>query len=156
VLPYTDPVPESTMRWFRPIGMALLALLIAAPLSIAVDFVAGPLHRDHLQYVILGLGAVVFFPLMRYSRHRRKRDATRAQTGIDGPPGGASLMVAGILALALCAAVLLLLPSREGQDPRELVRAAALFGAGGAVAIGVGFKRIRDRRRLRAARRRLG
>ncbi len=149
---YTDPVPESTLRWFRPFGMALLALLCALPLAMLVDVVAGPFGRERLQWVIYVLGAIVFAALMQYSRHRRERDARRLAAGADGPPGGANLLVAGAMALLLSAVALALAVHDPGDDLGKLLGGASTFAGAGVTAVVVGLKRVRARRACRRLR----
>ena len=151
------------MRFFRPVGMALLACFLALPLALVVDFLAGPFTRDQMQYVIPGVAAVLFWPLMRYSRYRRERDAARARSteaklagdakAIDyGPPGGANLLVAGIIALMLAALMLWILTRGDTDDPGQAVKGTFLFSSAGVGAVWLGVKRIRARRAWRRSR----
>lgn len=162
-MPYLQPVPESAMRFFRPIGMALLACLLALPLALVVDFVAGPFNRDQMQYVVPAVAAVLFWPLMRYSRHRRERAAARARSteanlagdadAIDyGPPGGANLLVAGTIAVLLAAMTLWVLAQGDVEEPGRQLEGGLVFATAGVGAILLGIRRVRARRAWRASR----
>ena len=150
-MPYTEPGPESTMRFIRPFGMALLALFLALPLALVAGVLVGPFDRDTMQYVIVGLAAVLFLPLMRLSRYRRARAAERERSGEAGPPGGANLAVAGILAVLFGVVGLWMVIRRPAEDGR-VIEAVVVFLTAGAAAIGVGLRRIRARRAWRAGR----
>ncbi len=152
-MPYLKPVPESAMRFYRPLGIGLLALLIALPLAIPMDVLFGPFTRDQMQYVIPAIAAVLFWPLMRYSRYRRERDALRERSGEAGPPKGASLLVAGLIALALAALVLVALLHGQVDVDRQAVQGMGIFAVAGVGAIVLGFRRIRARRAWHAERR---
>lgn len=162
-MPYLEPVPHSVMRFCRPIGMALLACFFAFPLTILIDFLVGPFGRDKIQYLVPVVAAVLFWPLMRYSRYRRERDAARVRSteaklagdanAIDyGPPGGANLLVAGIIALMFAALVLWILTRGDTDDPGQVMKGTFLFASAGAGAVWLGAKRIRARRAWRKAR----
>lgn len=164
-MPYLEPVPQSAMRFYRPVGMALLACFFAFPLTILIDFLLGPFGRDKIQYLVPAVAAALFWPLMRYSRYRRERDAARVRSteakltgdadAIDyGPPGGANLLVAGIIALLLAALMLWLLARGDTDEPGRGVEGTYIFASAGVGAIWLGVKRIRARRAWRASHRR--
>lgn len=152
-MPYLKPVPESAMRFYRPVGMALLALFLALPLAIPIDFLFGPFPRDQMQYLVPVIAAVLFWPLMRYSRYRRERDALRERSGEAGPPKGASLLVAGLIAIALAAFGLVALLGGQADFDRRAAQGLGVFAVAGAGAIVLGSRRIRARRAWSAERR---
>ena len=141
------------MRFRRLTGMAPLALLFALPLAIPVGLLSGPFNRDRMQVVVPAIAAVLFWPLMRYSRCRRERDALRERSGEAGPPTGASLLVAGLLALAPAASGLVVLLGAQADFDLRTAQGLGVFAVAGFGAIRPGSRRIRARRAWRAERR---
>ena len=161
-MPYLEPVPQSAMRFYRPVGMALLACFFAFPLTILIDFLVGPFGRDKIQYLVPAVAAVLFWPLMRYSRYRRERNAARVRSteaklagdagAVDyGPPGGGNLLVAGILALLLATMILWSL-ARGADVSARVLEGGYILATAGAAAVWLGVKRIRARRAWRRSR----
>ena len=80
---------------------------------------------------------------------RAARAAERERLGLAPPPAGASLLLAGILALVFAAAALHMLLEPDAEDRRLMLQAASMFLAGGTAAVIVGVRRIRMRRQWR-------
>ncbi|MBD9368531.1 hypothetical protein [Xanthomonas sp. XNM01] len=152
-MPHYTPLPPSAMRVLRPLGLAALALFLAFPLAMLAGVVAGPFDRDTMQWLVPVLGAVAFVPLMLLSRARRARAAERARVGEAGPMPGGSVLVAGVLAVALGMSMLLMALAGSASGPGPIGSGLMLcsVGVGG---IGVGFRRVLARRAWRASRRR--
>ena len=126
-----------------------MAWLLAMP----VDVLFGPFSRDRMLYVIPAIAAVVYWPLLRYNRYRRMREARREQAGESGPPKGASLLLAGVIALALAAFGIAALLRGAGNLDARAAEGIVVLASAGLGAIALGYRRIGARRAWRATQR---
>lgn len=156
-MPYgdaTDPIPESLMRFLRPIGLALAAVLIGANgsalLLLAVGWSLGwEGWNTYVMPVAVGASLLMFMWLM--VRSRRKR----AQAERDGvtlePAGPVRALVSGVMVGALGAWSLWLGLRGESQS------GAAVAGGWVLLAMGIStLSRVPARWRERQARARGG
>lgn len=143
------PLPESEMRIFRPIGLALLALFLGANATLILLPLVGRFTAldlvGYFQHAMYGLSAVFFVLLMRRSRRKRQQAAARAAAGGFDTLGTASVLVAGVLAIAL-AVVAVWLTSHQGTFDAHVAGLSLVMAGAGVGAIHGGVKRIRAAR----------
>lgn len=148
---HLSPVPESLMRYLRPVGMALLAMMFGFFLAVCVGFLVGPMERRELQYVATAFSVLAFVLLMQFSRRRRDRTAELERTGNAKPSSGANLLVTGLMAMALGALGMWIVFWPDTEERTRLIDYSLTFLGAGLTAATVGVKRLRDARARRAS-----
>lgn len=151
-MPYTNPLPDSTQWMIRTLVAALIGIYLGVMLGLLFDLAFGPFQRERLQFIFLAFVAVCFAMVMWFYVRRAARAAERERLGLAPPPGGTSLLLAGILALAFAAVALHLLLEPDAEDRSRMLQAISMFLSGGTAAVIVGINRIRKRRQWRLQR----
>lgn len=146
---YTTPLPPGAIRLVHALFAAVIALYLAFPTAALLDVVFGPFPDERLRQVFLASAAVAFVALMWFNHRRHARAVERERLGIAGPPGGANLLVAGLIALALSAVALYMAIAPDATDRGRALEAFSMFLAGGTAAVALGARRIHLRRRWR-------
>lgn len=148
-MPYTTPLPAPAQWVIRTLGAALVAAYLGTMLGLLFDLAFGPFERERLPLIFLAFAVACFAGVMWLLVRRAARAAERERLGLAPPPAGASLLLAGILALVFAAAALHMLLEPDAEDRRLMLQAASMFLAGGTAAVIVGVRRIRMRRQWR-------
>ena len=103
----TDPIPESEMRFLRPIGQGLAALLIGFNggylLIVLLEMAGGPDLMEWAMPLCLLATVLALAWLVRRSRRKRAEAARRAQTGEPRPRTGVLVASVAMTVLALLA-----------------------------------------------------
>lgn len=130
----TRPIPESDMRFLRPIGLVLAALFIGFNGSwLLLSFgesMGGPSVRDWALPVACVSSAVVFVLLLRRSRRTRGQAAQLAARGVPPPSRSGRIMFAGVLAVILGGVGIWFALAEEPTDLRGIALSVFMLMAG--------------------------
>ncbi len=148
-MPYTTPLSAPAQWVIRTLGAALIATYLGAMLGLLFDLAFGPFERGRLQLIFLAFAVACFAVVMWLLVRRAARAAERERLGLAPPPAGASLLLAGILALVFAAVSLHMLLQPDAEDRDRMLQAASMFLAGGTAAVTLGVRRIHKRRQWR-------
>lgn len=101
----TDPIPESEMRFLRPIGHGLLALLVgfngAYLLIVVLEMVGGPDLMEWAMSLSLSATVLALVWIVRRSRRKRAEASRRADTGEPRPRTGVLVASVAMTVMAL-------------------------------------------------------
>ena len=101
----TDPIPESEMRFLRPIGHGLLALLVgfngAYLLIVVLEMVGGPDLMEWAMSLSLSATVLALVWIVRRSRRKRAEASRRADTGEPRPRTGVLVASVAMPVMAL-------------------------------------------------------
>lgn len=141
----TEPLPESAMRYLRPAGLGLAALLIgfngAALLLVVLHVLGGPQWIGHAGPLGITLAVPVFMWLTRRSRRKRAQWAEEAAAG--KPPRVASIAACGAL-VAMMGGGMLVASLRERPLDVNFVWMSALIFLAGWRAVATAVQRRRE------------
>ncbi|MEN1925483.1 hypothetical protein WCE55_05105 [Luteimonas sp. MJ293] len=101
----TDPIPESEMRFLRPIGHGLLALLVgfngAYLLIVVLEMVGGPDLMEWAMSLSLSATVLALVWIVRRSRRKRAEASRRAEAGEPRPRTGVLVASVAMTVMAL-------------------------------------------------------